>query len=323
MVHASDSHNGTSCTILLNLSTHIITIVCPSFSGSSDTKSMWIYYYAWSGQVWVVEQIVQLFSGVRFEMLMRIAVFAILSCVMSHPGLQPVIETSDVSWMDATFLRSNKVSECKSEPFEHAHNMSKWPAGLAYVASFMNYLLYLPIPFPRGLCINLEGSSTFLPLTLSMHIDRLGLFSHLYRTSFNYLSVCPGRWVGTTTLCMEVGWHCTVAVSAWCSAHQFPGCEYAVKPLSAPLRRIYAAYMGIYGYMQVLYMHSTAYTYCKYIYALKCTYMHAHLCMYVAMLLYVLSLIVAIVILESPSNQPQWSSQMPTLTPYHTSAQPK
>ena len=84
--------------------------------------------------------------------------------------------------MDATFLSNNNVSKCKLGPFEHTQSMFKQPVGLPYAGIYMKYLLYLPVLFPRGLCIDLEGSSTFLPLTLSMHIDRLGLFSHLYRT---------------------------------------------------------------------------------------------------------------------------------------------
>ena len=47
MMSASNSCNGTSCTILLNLLMHVITIVCSSFSGSLDMKSMWIYYNGW------------------------------------------------------------------------------------------------------------------------------------------------------------------------------------------------------------------------------------------------------------------------------------
>ena len=68
--------------------------------------------------------------------------------------------------------------------------MSKCPTGLAYVGYFINYNFYLPVPSPRGLRIDLEGGSTFLPLMLSMHINRLGLFSHLYRTLLNCLSMC-------------------------------------------------------------------------------------------------------------------------------------
>ena len=107
--------------------------------------------------------------------------------------------------MYTAFLSNNKVSKCKSGPFEHAQSMSKWPTGLAYAGSFINYLLYLPDPFPRGLCIDLEGGSTFPPLKLLMYIDRLGLFSHLYRALLTCLSVYPGSWVGAPVLFREVG----------------------------------------------------------------------------------------------------------------------
>ena len=66
-----------------------------------------------------------------------------------------------MGWMDPKFLSNNKGSECKLGLFEYAQSMSKWPTGLAYIGNFINYLLYLPDPFPRGLWIDLEGSSTF------------------------------------------------------------------------------------------------------------------------------------------------------------------
>ena len=49
MIHASDSHNIISCTVLLSISMHIITIICPSSSSSSDAKLMWIYYHGLLG----------------------------------------------------------------------------------------------------------------------------------------------------------------------------------------------------------------------------------------------------------------------------------
>ena len=82
------------------------------------------------------------------------------------------------------------MSECKLGPFEHAQSMSKWPTGLGYIGNIINYLWKLPDTFPRGLYKDLEGSRTFLPLMLSMHINRLGLFSHLYGTLLICLSVC-------------------------------------------------------------------------------------------------------------------------------------
>ena len=51
--------------------------------------------------------------------------------------------------MDIMFSSNNKISEHKSGPFGNAQSMPKWPSGLAYVGVFINYLLYLPAPFPR------------------------------------------------------------------------------------------------------------------------------------------------------------------------------
>ena len=83
--------------------------------------------------------------------------------------------------------------------------MSKWSAGLVYIGNFFYYLLYPSDPFPRGLEIDLEEKSIFLPLTLLTYIDRLGLFSHLYGSLFNCTTMCLGSWSGATALCMEVG----------------------------------------------------------------------------------------------------------------------
>ena len=71
------------------------------------------------------------------------------------------------------------MSKCKLRPFEHTQSMSKWPEGLGYIGNIINYLCHLPAPFPRGLWRDLEGSSIFLLIMLLMHIDRLGVFSHL------------------------------------------------------------------------------------------------------------------------------------------------
>ena len=60
-------------------------------------------------------------------------------------------KTSDAIWIDAIFLNNNKVSEHKPGPFEHAQSMSKWPARSVYIGNLINYLLYLPALFPRGL----------------------------------------------------------------------------------------------------------------------------------------------------------------------------
>ena len=108
--------------------------------------------------------------------------------------------------MDTILLTIVKVSEYKLGPFEYTQSMSKWPTGLAYVGNFISYLSFLPASFPRGLEVDLEGSSTFLPLMLSMHIDRLGLVSHLYGTLFNCVTTCQGSWAGAISpLHIEVG----------------------------------------------------------------------------------------------------------------------
>ena len=128
--------------------------------------------------------------------------------------------------------------------------MSKQQTRSAYVGNFINYLLYLPDPFPKGLRIDLQGSSIFPPLMLLIHINRLYLFSHLYRTLLICLSTCLGSWVGTTALYREVGWRCTVSVSDGCSAHQLPGCKCIGNRSHTPLGCQNSTYMGIYGHVQ-------------------------------------------------------------------------
>ena len=81
--------------------------------------------------------------------------------------------------MDAMFLITVRISKCKLGLSEHTQSMSKQPSGSVYIGNNINYLLHLPAPFPKGLEVDLEGSSIFLPLMLSMHIDRLDLVSHL------------------------------------------------------------------------------------------------------------------------------------------------
>ena len=68
--------------------------------------------------------------------------------------------------MDTTLLISIKVSKCKLGAFEHAQSMSKRPTGLVYIVNTINYLLCLPDTFPRGLELDLEGSSTVPTLML-------------------------------------------------------------------------------------------------------------------------------------------------------------
>ena len=91
--------------------------------------------------------------------------------------------------MDPILLIAVKIPKCKLGPYEHAQSMSKWPKEVVYIGNINNYLLYLPDPFPRNLEVDLEGSSTFLPLMLPMDIDRLGLVSHLYGSLFNCITM--------------------------------------------------------------------------------------------------------------------------------------
>ena len=87
-----------------------------------------------------------------------------------------------------------KIPKHKLIPFEHAQSMFKWLAGLVYIGIIFNYLPYLPTYFPGGLKVDLEGSSTFPILMLLIHINRLGLFNHLYRYFF-YTVLPHGRVV--------------------------------------------------------------------------------------------------------------------------------
>ena len=73
-----------------------------------------------------------------------------------------------------------KVTKYKPGLFEHVESMSKRLEGSVYIGNVIYYLGYLPIPFSRGLKVKLEGSNIFPILMLSMHINRLGLVSHLY-----------------------------------------------------------------------------------------------------------------------------------------------
>ena len=62
-----------------------------------------------------------------------------------------------------------KVFKCKSGPFKHALNISKWSAGSVYIGNVINYLIYLLVPFLRGPEVNLEGRIIFLTLMLSIY----------------------------------------------------------------------------------------------------------------------------------------------------------
>ena len=84
-----------------------------------------------------------------------------------------------MSWMNIIMLTTVKATKHKSGPFEHAVSISKWPTGSVYVGNTIYYLKYPLAPFLRGLEIDLEGSNIFPILTLSMLINRLGLFCQL------------------------------------------------------------------------------------------------------------------------------------------------
>ena len=71
--------------------------------------------------------------------------------------------------------------------------MSKWPEGLVHIGNIINYLLYLPAPFPMGLEVDLEGSSIFLPLLISLYINRL-----------SFLINCMDAYL-IKLLCIKVG----------------------------------------------------------------------------------------------------------------------
>ena len=152
--------------------------------------------------------------------------------------------------MDTTLYKTLKVAKCKSRLFKDAQSMSRRPTGSVFIGNIINYRTYLPNPFPRGLEVDLKGSSTFLTLMLLMHTNRLGLFSHLYGCLFHCITVCQGRWASAATLCMEVRWCCTIAVSVLCSKHQLPEYRCTVKRFCTPLRHLNAAYMSIYSRIQ-------------------------------------------------------------------------
>ena len=81
-------------------------------------------------------------------------------------------ETSDVNWMNIILLAIIKVSKCKLGSFEYAQSITKWPERLVYIGNIINYLFYFPVPFARGLEIDLEKSGIFPIFILSMDIDK-------------------------------------------------------------------------------------------------------------------------------------------------------
>ena len=96
--------------------------------------------------------------------------------------------------------------------------MSKWPAGSVYIGNIYYHLMYATSPFPRGLEVGLEGSSTFPTLTVSMlhrfiYLLCIAVFIHL-------VTIWQGIWAGAAAFLVEFEYYYTVAVLAWCSAHQ-------------------------------------------------------------------------------------------------------
>ena len=81
-----------------------------------------------------------------------------------------------MSWINVTVTTTVKVTKYKTGPFEHAVSMSKRPAGSIYIGKIIYYLTNLRTPFPRGLEADLKGGSMFPTPTLSIHINKLGLF---------------------------------------------------------------------------------------------------------------------------------------------------
>ena len=53
-----------------------------------------------------------------------------------------------------------KVTQCNSGLFEHAVSISKQPTGSIHIGNIIQYLIYLLTPFPSGLKVDVEGSST-------------------------------------------------------------------------------------------------------------------------------------------------------------------
>ena len=75
-----------------------------------------------------------------------------------------------------------------------------------HIGNITYYPIYLSTPFPRSLEVDLEGSSTFPILMLSMHIDRFGLLVTVCSAILPYGRVAgmvlqPSLWkLGSTKL---------------------------------------------------------------------------------------------------------------------------
>ena len=81
----------------------------------------------------------------------------------------PFSKQNDVNWMYMTMKTILKVIKCMSGYFEYTVSISKQPAGSVHIGKIIYYFICLPIPFLRGLEVDLEGSSTFPILMLNAH----------------------------------------------------------------------------------------------------------------------------------------------------------
>ena len=81
--------------------------------------------------------------------------------------------------MEVTVTAIVKVTKFNGGPFEHAESLFKWPKQFVNIDNIVYYLTHLPDIVPRGLEVDLKGSSTSPILAILMYIERLNLFSHL------------------------------------------------------------------------------------------------------------------------------------------------
>ena len=91
--------------------------------------------------------------------------------------------------MDLTLFTTIKVPKCKLGPFEYAQRISKQPTRLLFIGTIINYLPYHLDHFPKDLQVDLEGSSILPTLMLLIIIYRVDLFSLLYRSLFNFITM--------------------------------------------------------------------------------------------------------------------------------------
>ena len=134
--------------------------------------------------------------------------------------------------------------------------MSQRHSGLVYVGYIIKYLLYLPDPIRSR-----PQREQYIPNNCIIDAyPQIRIGYSLIWWLFNCITMWQGSWTSALALYMEVGWHCTIAASAWCSAHQLLRCECAVKRSCAPLGHLNAACMSIYGHIQQ-FIHAFEYIY--------------------------------------------------------------